>query len=217
MEGPGSAWQVLEGQICIQGGNSRSPEEERRSRGWSSPHHEMSDPEVPRALGERDHPTQVLFHNHGEVFTWDSLPGQSRWVSPRPAPAAAPRGKSESLPLSSRALLTGHVTSYRQRVTCSDSQLVPAGRAKRWATKVGEGRCSHRLLRGSASHWLARGCRGGQHGQRRIRWAWRQATGSSLLGCWQPNRPCLHQTPRELSAERGRHTERPGGCWHPSC
>lgn len=45
----------------------------------------------------------------------DLLPGPSRWVNPHPAPAAAPGGKSESLPLSSRALLTGHVTSYGQR------------------------------------------------------------------------------------------------------
>lgn len=42
------------------------------------------------------------------------LPGQSRWAYPRPAAAAAPWGKSESLPLSQAALLMEHVTSYGQ-------------------------------------------------------------------------------------------------------
>lgn len=43
---------------------------------------QRSHPETSKMLGEQDHPTQVIFHNHREVFTPPPAWGSAAWAEP---------------------------------------------------------------------------------------------------------------------------------------
>ena len=217
----------MEGQICIQRGNSRFPEEGPHSRGWRRGPRELSHPEMSKMLRERDHPTQVIFHNHGEVFTPPPAWGSAAWAEPLglspPCTGCSSSGEVRVPSPFQQSAADGARYVLQATITRGDSQRwsqqrLPSGGQQRSAKVValreqliGFAKPAHPPPR------QPRGCQGGRHQRRRSGGARQRATGSSLLECRQRNRPRLHQTPRESSAEQGRHTEGSGGRWGASC
>ena len=167
---------------------------------------ELSHPPKPKVLQEPDHPSQAIFYNTGEVFM---------------LPLAWGSTAMGSVPTPHRCSSSGEVRvpSPSQPSAADGARYVPQamtapGDSQRWSQLGLPSGGQPRLAPISFTKPVHPPGSPGVPG-RAASAAW-ERTGTAASNR-QRNGPCPHQTPRESSAERGWHTEGPGGRWHPSC